>query len=292
MSSLAEKQDSVITISSIAMAGKADLLEEAILQYPQLDAPVEHKFGPGLYMREVTLPAGSYVVGHYQKTEHMNIMLKGRIIFVLDDGTKKELVAPLTMVTPPGRKVAYVVEETTWVNVYPTEETDIDVLEATYLDKSEAFLSKESEKFLEAGAASESERADFQLMLEHIGMEEGVVRELSVYAGDMVDMPDGVHPYRIAKSPIEGSGYFLTAPAEMGDILAPGRIGECRTPAGRYVNHSPNPNAAFMRSPNDGEIYLVSLRHIDGCVGGSVGGEVTVNYREAIKLVRGESCHQ
>jgi SET domain-containing protein len=68
-----------------------------------------------------------------------------------------------------------------------------------------------------------------------------------------------------------------------GQIIAPARIAGKRTPAGRYVNHSMNPNCKYIADEN-GDIYLVSLRDIDGCKGGGCGEELTVDYRQALIL--------
>ena len=35
-------------------------LEKEMLEMPQADCPVAHHFGPGIYIREVTLPAGIF----------------------------------------------------------------------------------------------------------------------------------------------------------------------------------------------------------------------------------------
>ena len=40
----------------------ADQVEAAFLEQPQADCPVTHRFGPGIYIREVLLPRGAYVV--------------------------------------------------------------------------------------------------------------------------------------------------------------------------------------------------------------------------------------
>ena len=55
-------------------------LEAEMLKHPQADCPVVHRFAPGLYIRELTIPADTYVIGHRQTTYHLNIMLAGRII--------------------------------------------------------------------------------------------------------------------------------------------------------------------------------------------------------------------
>lgn len=260
-----------------------------MLQLPQAECPVRHIFGPGLYIREVTLPAGTFAIGHYQKTAHMNIMLTGRVLMVDEYGIRTILTAPRTFMSEPGRKVGYILETVIWQNVYATNETDIEKLEATYLEKSNTFLLNQKQQFTANQISQEINRLDYKVMLDEVGFTHEVAKAQSENEDDQIPMPGGAHPYQIAKSPIDGMGYFLTAPCKAGAVLAPARIGEKRTPAGRYVNHSMTPNAKMIFS-EDGNIYLIALRDIAGATGGGIGEEVTTDYRETIKLLRAQSC--
>lgn len=92
------------------------------------------------------------------------------------------------------------------------------------------------------------------------------------------------------QSPIEGWGLFATADIPAGEIIAPARIGNCRTPAGRYTNHSGLPNAVMTDSDNG--LDLVALRYIYGNKGGQLGEEILINYRHALELKGVKPCHQ
>jgi quercetin dioxygenase-like cupin family protein len=122
----------------IAVATSLDQIEAAMLAAPQIDCPVSHHFGPGIYMREAFLPAGTYVMGHAHKDEHMNIMLKGKMAVIVN-GEAKVIEGPYIFTGQPGRKFAYIIEDTVFVNAYATEETDIEKLEEMYVDKSDAW---------------------------------------------------------------------------------------------------------------------------------------------------------
>lgn len=113
----------------------ADALEAAIRAEPgHLTAenlPVVHHFAPGVYMRELTMPAGLVVLGKIHKTEHLNLITKGRVSFTAGDGQVHHVTAPYTFVSQPGiQKMLYVHEATTWLTVHPTTETDLVKLEA------------------------------------------------------------------------------------------------------------------------------------------------------------------
>jgi hypothetical protein len=269
---------------NIADPAKIEQVESHLLDLPQVECPVVHHFGPGIYIREVTLPAGTLAIGHAQRFEHLNIMLAGAVAMVGDDGQTKVLRAPMIFVGKPGRKLGYVLETCIWQNVYATEERDIDKLESMFLDKSSAWQAhSEATKQLESYHRRE-DREDFELVVRLAGFTPDVVRAQSENPHDQIGMPEGFGAkLTIRPSAIEGLGVFISSPAETGEVLAPARVLGHRTPAGRYTNHSKTPNAKFIKD-GDGTIWLVATRRIAGCTGGSQGEEVTVDYRQALAL--------
>jgi len=96
---------------ALPLREKVERLQEALLQMPQVDCPVVHRFGPGIYIREVSIPAGTLSIGHRQTTTHLNVMLAGRVMMVNEDGSKTEVIAPTTFVAGPGRKIGYILED-------------------------------------------------------------------------------------------------------------------------------------------------------------------------------------
>jgi len=267
----------------LQQAEQVSQLEQHMLALPQAECPVVHHFGPGIYVREVTLPAGTLAIGHAQRFEHLNIMLTGAVAILKDDGTTEVLRAPMIFVGKPGRKVGFVIETCVWQNVYATEERDIDKLEATFLDKSETWQAYHATQQALAYQSRQADRDDFSDLIADAGFSAETVKEQSENESDQIGMPPGYAAITIRASAIEGLGVFLSYPVEAGALIGPARIDGMRTPLGRYTNHSSNPNAQFVRSDN-GHIYLVALRRIAGCEGGSMGEEVTVDYRQALSL--------
>lgn len=138
MTQLAVKQELDIPLSQ-----KVENLLAQVEQMPQVDVNTKHYFGPGIYIREVTMPAGSTVIGKPHRKEHMCVMLQGRMIIIDAEGNQKELVAPLTFVGGAGRKVAYILETTVFQNILATDETDIEVLENMLVDNTQPMLEGE-----------------------------------------------------------------------------------------------------------------------------------------------------
>lgn len=259
-------------------------LETEMLTKEQVSCPVYHRFGDGLYLREVHIPAGTVAVGHHQNFEHTNILLKGRVTMFNGDGSTTELAAPMVFQGKPGRKIGFIHEDMIWINVYATEEQDIDALETRYLTKTQGFLDSKS---LETAKRLTNDfvKNDFESMLAEIGVSEGVVREQSENLDDQTNLPSGSYKIKVSDSLIEGKGLFATADISIGETIAPARISGKRTIAGRYANHSPIPNAEMLLGES-GDIFLVSKAEISGCRGGFDGDEITVDYRQSYKLTR------
>lgn len=261
------------------------MLEVEMLKEPQVSCPVYHHFGPGLYMREVNLPAGSLVLGHKQRFTHQNIFLKGKMSFLNDDGSETEISAPMIFAAPPGRKCVRVLEDVTWLNVYPTNERDIETLENTYLEKTDHWLDVEKRP-----VADPADIEDFKSVLKEYGFTEEEVKKVSESEDDQIYWPDGTYSVGVYNSAIHGRGLFATADIKNGDIICPARIEKSRTPAGRYTNHSKNPNAKPVLSGDN--IHFVAIKDIQGCAGGYFLEEITIDYREALKIREVKPCQE
>ena len=69
-------------------------LESDMLQHEQADCPVIHRFGEGLYIREVRMKAGTLAIGHVQKSRHNNLFLQGRVLMIGEDGSDQGACCP------------------------------------------------------------------------------------------------------------------------------------------------------------------------------------------------------
>jgi hypothetical protein len=231
----------------------------------------------------LTIPADTFVIGHKQKMPQLNIMLAGHIILTNEDGTRTELVAPQVFVGPPGRKIAYAVETVIWQNIYPTTETDVATLEATYLDKSYSWQIAQRDQQMLLSFSHAEDIADFHLAIAEYGLDPDTVRRISEDPSDQIPFPVGSYKVMVGPSPIEGKGLFATAAIAEGEMIAPGRLDGMRTPAGRYTNHSKRPNAVAALADN-GDIHLFATCDIVGCKGGDLGDEITLDYRQGLSL--------
>lgn len=93
---------------------------------------LSHHFAPGIYVREIFMPAGEFVIGAEHTSEHFNVVLTGRAS-IIADGEVVEVVAPATFVSRAGvRKVLQIHEDMIWQTIHanPENETDTTKLEA------------------------------------------------------------------------------------------------------------------------------------------------------------------
>lgn len=117
-------------MTELATREKLATLEAQLLKVPQVDCPVRHYFAPGLYAREINIPAGTVLVGAIHKTENLIVVSKGRLRMVTGDGTQ-EVAAGDTFTCRAGMKnAAIALEDTRWTNFFanPDNITDTDKL--------------------------------------------------------------------------------------------------------------------------------------------------------------------
>lgn len=109
--------------------------EEKLLTLPQLEIKITHHFSNGVYAREMFMPKGSCLVGKIHKFKNLNIMSQGDVAILSIDGVHR-VKAPYTLVASPGAKrVFYAHEDTIWTCIHGTEETDLLIIEETFIAK-------------------------------------------------------------------------------------------------------------------------------------------------------------
>ena len=120
-------------------------VESKVIKEEQVVIEPKHSFSPGLYAREILVPKGCLIVGHKHKKDCLNILASGKMIVktsMEDEGM--EITGPHTFHTGPGvRKLLYAVEESVFINVLMTDNTDLDKIEEELIEKSETFLEHE-----------------------------------------------------------------------------------------------------------------------------------------------------
>ncbi len=116
----------------VVMRGMILSAVERLLSAPgeKMDFPVEHFLCDGTYTRRLFIPKGAILFGKIHRKACVNIVAAGDITVMTETGAKR-IQAGYTVVTPAGLlKVGYAHEDTVFINVFRTDETDIEKIEA------------------------------------------------------------------------------------------------------------------------------------------------------------------
>lgn len=116
--------------------------EEEFSKLPQEELEIVHTFSGGVYIREMHIPKGIFILGKRHRHETCNILLKGTLSVYLGDGKPVvKVTGPLVMTSDPMvRKIAYCHKDTVFLNIHPTQETDIGKIEDEFIITEQEYL--------------------------------------------------------------------------------------------------------------------------------------------------------
>ena len=125
--------------------------------------PLKHSFSDGIYVREIFIPAGMFIVGKIHKHDHPNFLMSGTVDVVTESGSER-IVGPCAMISSAGTKRAlHAITDLVWITVHsnPTNTQDLNKLEQIVIaDSYEAY-----DKFL----AQKERKTLFSKLLKLIG---------------------------------------------------------------------------------------------------------------------------
>lgn len=243
---------------------KVDRLYMAMKSANEIELPTVHRITPGLYTRECTAPAGTLLISKTHLTDHQFILSKGVVYTIDGDGEIVKSVAPVHGETKAGaRRVVYVEEDAIMTTMHSTNETEVS--------KIEGILYKEDSLRL----SDNPDHISFLQAAKDIGVDTEQIRIESERFDTMTDMPEGFgDKIEVRPSTIHGFGLFASENFGAFEMIAPAAINSKRTVAGRFTNHSANPNAMLHAEPN-GKVNLISISQINK------DSEITLDYRQA-----------
>ena len=257
--------------------GKAMVDAVASGDLQEADTPSKHYFAAGLYGRATTASKDDVIVSQRHLQQHITVALKGVCTVVDEQGNKVLIEAPGVWITEPGtQRSIYCHTDVEWLTVHANPN---GIASASEIEKEIA-----ENPFTEYRRIVE-DRSDYLQAITDCGFDEKEARELSERADDRLDIE--LNGCRVSPSLREGDGLFAVSEFTQGNIIAPARIGDQRTQAGRYTNHSKTPNAWFSLTGERIDLIATSDIH--------VGEEITVDYRQAKEIAitanRRLSCH-
>lgn len=117
----------VLSLGGPERDAKIDALEASMRAAPSgpLEIEIIDHFAPGIYAREMRVPAGRLITSRVHRHENLSILSKGRMALYLDDGRVVEVSAGFHVLAPAGaRRVAWVLEDSVWTCFHNTDERD------------------------------------------------------------------------------------------------------------------------------------------------------------------------
>jgi hypothetical protein len=236
------------------MRGKIQELENAFKAHPdhmtQSDFDTKHYFVPGIYMRSIAIPKGVCLTGKIHKTEHMCILSQGEVSVQTEYGMKRLKASSVVHSKPGMKRVLYAHEDSVWINVHhnPSDEQDIEKVDDLFVvDTFEQFYI--------------SSKRTLDDVLNVLGKTHAELTSISENIDDQIPFPVEPDGISVGESLVHGKGVFATKSFSKGDVIAFARIGDKRTPVGRFCNHSGDPNSEMVMREN-GDVDLVAIKEI------------------------------
>ena len=131
---------------------KVFVAEAYMKQLPQKEIKTFHHFSHKVYAREIHIPADTILTGEIHKFENLNILSKGEISVLTEEGVKR-VKAPFTIVSPAGTKrIAYAHTDCIWTTIHGTDLKDISEIKQHFIAANEdEWLEFSGTKQLELG---------------------------------------------------------------------------------------------------------------------------------------------
>jgi len=125
---------------------RLDLMELEEILKAQPDAvigdseylPLKHSFSDGIYVRQISIPKGTILIGKIHKDSHPVFLMQGSIKVVTENGCEI-FEAPCNFISEPGEKrAAIALTDVVWTTVHtnPTNTEDLDELEKHIISDS------------------------------------------------------------------------------------------------------------------------------------------------------------
>jgi hypothetical protein len=250
------------------------VLKDVMRMLPQVTIEPTHVFAEGLYARGIMIPKGTILTGKVHKQDDLQIMVSGDILVKTEAGEKRLQGFNMFASKAGYQQIGRALEDTLWVTVHATEETDLGRLEELLYEDEPSMLDfKTGQPIVNVMEAWH----DFDLMLHELGVTVDQVRRQSEDPSDQILVE--LRGVRIGPSAVHGQGVITELGFAAGDHVGPARVGRYRTQLGRFTNHHPRPNCLMQWVGQD--IWLVVQEDI------GPHRELFVDYRQSVKLVKG-----
>lgn len=115
-----------------------DKIEAEMVNIGVSEFETYHLFTPGLYVRTIHVPAGSYITSKIHKTEHPFVLSEGIITIFTEQGGEETFHSPYMGVTKEGsRRFAKTETACIFSTFHVTDKTDLEEIEKEVVETRE-----------------------------------------------------------------------------------------------------------------------------------------------------------
>jgi hypothetical protein len=248
--------------------------EDVAISMPQVHIETTHLLHGGMYARTIRIPANTMLTGTLTSCDNICIV-DGDITVTTDAGPQRLTGFNVLPATKGARRAGITHSETNWTTIIPTNATTVEQAEADLTSEPQRLQTNRTGITYDKAS---QDRLSYAAFRNALGMSQELVDAIVKDERDCIVSERCERNCRRGESPIHGIGIFATRNIQLGEIIAPGRIGGKRCIAGRWTNHSATPNAMFVAGAGDAEIELVAVESVND------GDEITVDYGQAKEL--------
>lgn len=130
------------TPAGLTWREKLAYLAVEFLKFPQMEAPVQHSFQGGNYVRTVLYPAGSMIISNVHIKGHCIRLLQGACVQITDQGTVLRACGEQDQTQPGSQMCAYALTDIVVQTIHPNpdDERDVRKLERHWFESTESVV--------------------------------------------------------------------------------------------------------------------------------------------------------
>lgn len=117
-------------------------LKDDLSKLPQLDTDfqTDHYIINGMYIRKMTMPAGSLIVSKKHKSHHMFVCASGSLLFRDEKGSHVINGGDIFESFPNTCRLVYVLKESTCITIHRTDKTNLEDIEVELIEPDDMAL--------------------------------------------------------------------------------------------------------------------------------------------------------
>lgn len=135
-----DKPDEVLAMNNEVACGVSKeriiQLQESMMDIQCKQPEPRHFFAPGMYLRELTVPAGMLIVGKTHKHAHFLIVTTGRAEVISEFGREIVTSGHISVSQAGVKRVVLAIEDTQFITIHVNSEDsrDLEVIEQEHIE--------------------------------------------------------------------------------------------------------------------------------------------------------------